>query len=367
MSGEIAAERSASDSHLLEVRGGWFYYDEGADILRDINFCIDEPDILCVLGANGAGKTTLLKCMLGLRKWKRGTTFLRGRGIKHIAARDFWSSVGYVPQARLSSFAYRVDEMVLLGRNPHIRAGAMPGEKDIKAAREAMELAGVSALSGKLCSRISGGEYQLVLIARALAAEPRLLVLDEPESNLDFKNQKKVLSTISSLCKERGLAAIVNTHYPEHAMDIAQKALLLMPDRSSVCGSASCVLNEENLKRAFEIDIHIHRFRVGRRDYASILPMDKNECVQTERLMKMETRIAQIGIIIEDTEAADKINKLLHEYSRFIIARMGMPYRERNISIISVIIDAPNEVISALSGKLGMCPGVSAKTVYSKI
>lgn len=365
MSGETTATPSAS--HLLEVRSGWFYYEDGSDILRDINFCIDEPDILCVLGANGAGKTTILKCMLGLRKWKEGATFLCGRDIRHIPAREFWSSVGYVPQARLSSFAYRVDEMVLLGRNTHISAGAMPGENDRRAAREAMELVGVSGLSGKLCSRISGGEYQLVLIARALAAEPRILVLDEPESNLDFKNQKKVLSTISSLCKERGIAAVMNTHYPEHAMDIAQRALLLMPDRSSVSGSASGVLTEENLKRAFEIDIHIHRFRVGNRDYASILPLEKDERIQTERLMKMETRIAQIGIIIEDPEAAEKINKLLHEYSRFIIARMGMPYRERNISIISLIIDAPNEIISALSGKLGMCPGVSAKTVYSKI
>ena len=364
----MTAENTAAEpmAPLFEVRGGCFSYGDG-DVLFDINFCVGEPDILCVLGANGAGKTTLLKCMLGLQKWKRGASYLRGRRVESIQAKEFWSSVGYVPQAKLSSFAYTVGEMVLLGRNSHIGGLSMPKERDREAARGAMDLAGVSDLSGRLCSRISGGEYQLVLIARALAAEPRLLVLDEPESNLDFKNQKRVLSTISTLCKERGIAAILNTHYPEHAMDIAQRALLLLPDRSAIYGSAANVLNEENLKRAFEIDVYIHRFKIGGRAYASILPVDGEEKRQTERLREMETRIAQIGIIVEDPDAAEKINKLLHEYSEFIIGRMGMPYRERNISIISVIIDATNEKISALSGKLGMFPGVSAKTVYSKL
>ena len=111
-----------------------------------------------------------------------------------------------------------------------------------------------------------------MLIARALAAEPSLLVLDEPESNLDFKKQKRVLSTISTLCKERGIAAVINTHYPEHAMDISQRALLLMPDKSAIFGGTANVLTEENLRRAFEISVHIHRFKVGRRDYTSILP-----------------------------------------------------------------------------------------------
>lgn len=357
-------ERQAAQ---LQVTGGCFSYDGESGRLCDINFSLSAPDILCILGANGAGKTTLIKCMLGLRPWNRGATYLNGVDIKKLRAKEFWRHVGYVPQAKLSSFVYTVREMALLGRSSHLGELSLPRERDERLADEALALTGIAHLRDKLCSKISGGEYQLVLIARALAAEPSLLVLDEPESNLDFKNQRRVLSTISTLCKERGIAAVINTHYPEHAMDVSQRALLLMPDKSALFGGTANVLTEENLRRAFDTPVHIHRFKVGRRDYASILPLGEDETTQTERLIEMETRIAQIGIIVEDPAAAENINRLLHEYSDCIIGRMGMPYRERNISIISVIIDAPNEKISALSGKLGMFPGVSAKTVYSKM
>ncbi|MDO5115386.1 MAG: ATP-binding cassette domain-containing protein [Synergistaceae bacterium] len=351
----------------FEVRGGYFSYDGENGSLCDINFNVREPEILSVLGANGAGKTTLIRCALGLRPWRKGASYLDGVDIRKMRSGEFWRRVGYVPQAKLSSFVYTVREMTLLGRSAHIGALGTPGANDMKIAEEAMELAGIKHLADKLCSRISGGEYQLVMIARALAARPSLLVLDEPESNLDFKNQRAVLRVISTLCKERGIAALINTHYPEHAMDISQKALLLTARSGAIFGAAEKVLTEENMKEAFDIAVHIQRFKVGRRSYASVLPMDEEDKKQTERLIPMETRIAQIGIIVEEPAAVEKINQLLHEYSEYIIGRMGMPYRERNISIISLIIDAPNEKISALSGKLGMFDGVSAKTVYSKI
>ena len=355
---------------IFEVRNGWFAYEDKKDKLCDINFSLNEPDILCILGPNGVGKTTLIKCVLGLLKWKSGATYFDGQKTSEINNREFWQKIGYVPQAKLSSFVYTVREMVLFGRSAHLGEFASPGKNDKKIAEKAMELVGIQNLSDKLCSKISGGELQLVMTARAMAAEPSLLVLDEPESNLDFKNQKHILSTISTLCKERSIAAIINTHYPEHALDISQKTLLLFKDKSSIFGKTCDVLTEENLRKAFDISVYIHRFTAGRREYATILPLDSDEDlkkIQTERMKAMETRIAQIGIIVEDNNAAEEINALLHEYSNYIIGRMGMPYRERGISIISIIIDAPNEVISALSGKLGMTNGVSAKTVYSKV
>ena len=352
---------------IFDVRGGCFGYESGCRILKDINLYVREPEILSILGANGAGKTTLVKCMLGLLKWSDGGSYLNDVNVRKIKPKDFWKQVGYVPQARLTSFVYTVGEMVLLGRNAHLGELSMPGNEDRRIAEEAMELVGLSRLRDKLCSRISGGEYQLVMIARALAAQPSMLVLDEPESNLDFKNQMTVLRTISNLCCERGISAVINTHYPEHALDISHRSILLMPDGASVFGETSAVLTEDNLRRAFDIPVHIHRFRVDQKEYASIQPMAADNYRPTERVTQMETRIAQIGIIVEDPEAVEKINQTLHEYSTYIIGRMGMPYKERNISIISIILDAPNEIISALSGKLGMCPGVSAKTVYSKI
>ena len=150
-----------------------------------------------------------MKCMLGLRPWSAGASYLDGVDIKRLRPKEFWRRVGYVPQAKLSSFVYTVREMVLLGRSAHMNELSMPKERDERAADEALALVGIAHLRDKLCSKISGGEYQMALIARALAAEPSLLVLDEPESNLDFKNQRRVLSTISTLCKERGIAAII--------------------------------------------------------------------------------------------------------------------------------------------------------------
>ena len=352
---------------IFEVKGGSYSYDGKNDVFNNISFSVSEPEILSILGANGAGKTTLMKCMIGLLRWAGGSSLIDGCDIRNMAAKAFWKRVGYVPQAKQTSFVYTVGELALLGRNPHLGEFAMPREKDFKIVDEALDILGILHLKDKLCSRISGGEYQLAVIARAVAAKPSLLVLDEPESNLDFKNQMLVLRSISMLCKERDMSAVINTHYPEHALDISQKALLLMPDKKVIFGESAEVLHEKNLQSAFDVPVHIHRFRLGKKEYACILPMEEETCELTERVVQMETRIAQIGIIVEDPDAVEKINTLLHEYSKYIVGRMGLPYKERNISIISVILDAPNDVISAVSGKLGMYPGVSAKTVYSKI
>lgn len=258
---------------MFDVRNGSFGYDEGKAILNNINFSICGPEIISILGANGVGKTTLIKCMLGLLRWSGGGSYLDGRDIGTMRKKDFWKRVGYVPQAKLSSFVYTVGETVVLGRNSHLGEFAQPGPSDWQIVDECLDMIGISYLKDKLCSKISGGEYQLVLIARALAACPSLLVLDEPESNLDFKNQMVVLDTISSLCSERGISAVINTHYPNHALDISNKALLLMPDGTSIFGRSDFVLVEENLKRAFNVPVHIHTVGIYGNDYTCVVPL----------------------------------------------------------------------------------------------
>lgn len=129
-------------------------------------------------------------------------------------SRKIWRKVGYVPQRKQAGFAYTVGEMVLLGRSAHLGLLSMPGERDRAIAADAMKKTGTTHLAHKLCSRISGGELQMVLVARALASQPELLVLDEPESNLDFRNQRVVLDLIRQLCREQGISSILNTHYP---------------------------------------------------------------------------------------------------------------------------------------------------------
>ena len=120
---------------------------------------------------------------------------------------------------------------------------------------------------------MSGGELQMVLIARALVTEPQMLVLDEPESNLDFKNQLIILETISRLAKERHLSAVVNTHYPEHALQISQQALILNRDGQSFYGPSDDIISEDNMRRAFGVKVQINRFIVDGKPYKSVVPL----------------------------------------------------------------------------------------------
>jgi iron complex transport system ATP-binding protein len=257
----------------FEVKKGCFGYASGRKILNDITFSIKEKEILSILGSNGVGKTTLLKCTLGLLEWNSGQTLIDNKNIVEMTHRELWQRIGYVPQAKLSTFAYTVDEMVLLGRNSHLKMLEQPGKKDKDIAKQCIEKIGIGYLKGKLCSKISGGELQMVLIARALAAEPNLLILDEPESNLDFKNQLIVLETIKNLRDEEGISSIVNTHYPAHAITISNKALILNRNGTSSFGEADSIIVEHNLQRAFGVNVKIEDVYHQEKKYTCVLPI----------------------------------------------------------------------------------------------
>ena len=137
----------------------------------------------------------------------------------------------------------------------------------------AMEEIGIAELSDRPYTQLSGGQRQLVLMARALAQDTPVLILDEPTSALDFKNQLIILETIQKLSKTRGISAIVNTHYPEHALKISDKALLLNQDGTNVFGNADEVINVENMRHSFSVQVHINQFSVDGRDYRSVVPL----------------------------------------------------------------------------------------------
>lgn len=257
----------------FEVRNGTFSYPKEEPVLKNVNFSMEKPEIMTILGANGAGKTTLLKCMLGLLKWTKGAAYLDEKEVSEIKSRDLWRKLGYVPQAKERSVSYTVEDMIVLGRNAYLGTFGQPGKEDYKVVEECMEEIGITGLRGKLCSQISGGELQMVLIARALAAKPSLLIMDEPESNLDFRNQMIVLDTIRRLCRERKISAIVNTHYPEHALSIADKAFLLYPDGENCFGEAKDVITETNLSRAFEVNVCMKTIDTEEGEYTSIIPL----------------------------------------------------------------------------------------------
>lgn len=257
----------------FEVQNGCFAYPRGKQILQNISFLAEGGTVVSILGPNGVGKTTLVKCMLGFLHWKQGQTLIDGKNAAAFPEKELWRQIAYVPQAKSVTFPMSCEEMVLLGRSAYLGLFAVPGRADREAAERAMELAGVTHLRKKSCSEISGGELQLVLIARALAATPRLLILDEPETGLDFRNQLIVLELIERLAREEGISAILNTHYPEHAISISANALLLKRDGTNLFGPAKEMLTPANMRETFGVEVSMREEEIRGRCYYSVIPI----------------------------------------------------------------------------------------------
>ncbi len=349
----------------LKVEKGSFYYKKNAPIFENINFEVKEGEILAILGPNGAGKTTMLRCITGMLKWRAGKSLLDGENIASMPPRKLWSKMAYVPQAKSVSSACTALEMVLLGRSSHLNIFEAPKQADVDKAMEVLEFLGISRLADKKCSEVSGGELQMILIARALASDPKVLILDEPESNLDFKNQLVVLDAMSNLAA-RGMTCIFNTHYPAHALQRAQKALILSKGGQYVFGDTVSVVTEENIRNAFGVDAIIGEIETPGNLLKNVVPIHIVENADSIPSSTDKRCIASITIIANSNEMSDKINGLLHEYSELLIGRMGMPYRECGLYIINMTLDGQESKITELSHKLNVLPGVSVKTTFAK-
>lgn len=258
---------------ILEVQNGSFGYPHQQKILKDINFTLSKGKILSVLGPNGVGKTTLLKCMVGLLDWIEGKSFLYGEDIKHINTKKLWSKVSYIPQSHTFAFSITGLEMVVLGRSAHLGIFEQPGIKDIEMAEEIMKQIGIERLASKDCNHMSGGELQMVLIAKALINKPDLIILDEPETGLDFHNQILVLNLIERMAHENGICAVMNTHYPTNAISISDEALMLNRTGDYVCGKTQDILTEENISKAFHVNVAVNQFHYNDRIIKSIIPI----------------------------------------------------------------------------------------------
>ena len=242
----------------FEVSDAEFGY--GKITLHRVSFSVEPGEILAVLGSNGSGKTTLMKCINGIYRWKSGGVFIDG---KPFDIQKVSRQIGYVPQSHTLTFPYTVSEMVLFGRAPAINLLSMPSGLDRDIANRTLEEVGISHLANKSCSEISGGEMQLVLIARALASEPRILLLDEPESHLDFRNQTMLLNLLRNLVDRRKIVCIMNTHYPDHALKISDKTLLL-GRKKHVFGITKDIITQNNLKDYFGVTVELLPFHNGR-------------------------------------------------------------------------------------------------------
>lgn len=191
-----------------------------------VDLCIAAGEVLCLLGPNGCGKTTLFRTVLGLLPPLAGQVLVQGQPVQHWPRAEFARRVGYVPQAQAGVFAFEALDMVLMGRAARLSLLARPSRADRAMALACMERLQIAHLAARRYTELSGGERQLVLIARALAQEPALLVMDEPTASLDFGNQIRVLEQIAGLSAQ-GMAVLLSTHQPEHALRVATRIALL--------------------------------------------------------------------------------------------------------------------------------------------
>ncbi len=260
----------------MEVRDGEFGYTKDRLILKDVNFSINEGEILTILGPNGVGKTTLLKCTTSLFQWKKGATYIDEIALSSLGRNQVWKDMGYVPQSSRGAFAYRVFDMVLMGRSPHLNLFSLPTKKDKDIALSSLNMVGILDLKNRSCGEISGGEMQLVLIARALASQPRILILDEPESHLDLKNQMVILDVLKRVAKQEGISCLINTHYPDHALQIGDMTLMMGKESPAVFGKSDAVISEDNLKKYFDVDVKLISYDSDGKTMMTIVPQFNN-------------------------------------------------------------------------------------------
>ena len=213
-------------------------------ILRDLSLSVRGGEVLAILGPNGRGKTTLVKALVGSLALTAGTRRAAG-------------TIGYVPQSVAPAFDYTVRDSVTMGRAGRIGLFSSPRRQDFAAADAALERLGLAALAARPLTTLSGGERQLVTVARALAGECRILILDEPASALDLKNQKRLFDTVRDLARRDGLAVAFTTHVPGHAFDAADSVLLLHGAAAFEAGPVADILNDASLSRLYDTPVRV--------------------------------------------------------------------------------------------------------------
>jgi len=232
------------------------YPPNGKTVLRALSLEIEPGTVTAILGPNGAGKTTLLHLALGWLAPQSGQVRLNGRPLSHYSRRELGHWIALVPQSERIPFEYSIMEYVLLGRAPYLAPLDMPGAEDCRIGAQVIEQVGLSHLNGRAITTLSGGERQLALIARALAQQPRLLLLDEPTSHLDLANKVRLLKLMQELAA-RGVTLLLTTHEPDVAAAIATHLVLMRDGQVYQTGPLPQVFTAEHLSATYNVTVKV--------------------------------------------------------------------------------------------------------------
>ena len=252
----------------IDVQDVSFSYRQN-EVLKNLTFSVPRGRVVGVLGANGAGKSTLFKLILGVLPLKRGEIKINGLSVKTLSSRERAKQMAYIPQTQRGTFQFTVEEMVLMGTTASFSMFAQPGKRERIKAIEAMKVLQIESFANRLYDQLSGGEQQLVLIARAVAQDAPILIMDEPTASLDYGNQIRVLEEIRQLAN-RGYLVLISTHNPQHIFLYADDVLLIEGGSAIAFGKPQEVLSESLLSHVYRVPIQLESS--AKTDIVTVLP-----------------------------------------------------------------------------------------------
>ena len=257
----------------LRATGLTFAYVPGTPVVQDVSLEVGAGEVLFLLGHNGSGKTSMLGCLSGVRRASSGRVLLDDADVYAMQPAERARRIGMIPQLHVAAFAYGVLEVVLMGRAPHLTMFSVPSKEDHAIALDALERVGLADYRERRYTELSGGERQLVMVARGLAQRCDVLLMDEPDAHLDPRNQFRVLEVVSDLARQQGLSFVVSSHAPNSALMFADRVLLLKRGRTLASGGVQETLTEELLSEAYGMPTEVVSKVVrGRRMARAILP-----------------------------------------------------------------------------------------------
>lgn len=243
---------------MISIKNISFSYDTVRDTIKNISFNLNKGELIALLGPNGSGKTTILKCLNGTIKPKTGEIYIENHNIKNLSYKEIAKFISVVPQEHFAIFSYLVIDIVAMGITPYLSFGRMPTKKDYRTAYTKLEFFNIQHLAEKNYNQLSGGEKQLVLIARALMQNTDYLIMDEPTSHLDFKNQHLLMKELKKL-SENGKGVITALHDPNLALRFCDRIIMVKNGEVIFSGENTKVMNPQNLQILYDAPVSMNK------------------------------------------------------------------------------------------------------------